>query len=54
MLYVLDLSRNRFVELPEEILKFGHLEKLYLYYNTIKIVPKTITLLQSLTYLDLR
>ncbi|XP_011503641.1 PREDICTED: leucine-rich repeat and calponin homology domain-containing protein 1 [Ceratosolen solmsi marchali] len=48
-----DLSKNRFMELPEEITEFPFLEKLHLYHNAIKVIPETVTMLQSLSYLDL-
>lgn len=50
---VADLSKNRFTELPEEITEFPFLEKLHLYHNAIRVIPETVTLLQSLSYLDL-
>ncbi|XP_076379990.1 leucine-rich-repeats and calponin homology domain protein isoform X1 [Megalopta genalis] len=48
-----DLSKNRFAELPEEVTEFPFLEKLHLYHNAIRIIPETVSLLQSLNYLDL-
>ncbi|KAI4493424.1 hypothetical protein M0804_001600 [Polistes exclamans] len=51
--FVADLSKNRFVELPEEVTEFPFLEKLHLYHNAIRIIPETVVMLQSLNYLDL-
>ncbi|XP_031846948.1 leucine-rich-repeats and calponin homology domain protein isoform X3 [Nomia melanderi] len=48
-----DLSKNRFAELPEEVTEFPFLEKLHLYHNAIRIIPETVSMLQSLNYLDL-
>ncbi|XP_058789032.1 leucine-rich repeat and calponin homology domain-containing protein isoform X2 [Phymastichus coffea] len=48
-----DLSKNRFLELPEEVTELKFLEKLYLYHNAIRIIPESVSMLQSLTYLDL-
>lgn len=53
-LFVADLSKNRFGEVPDEVTAFYFLEKLLLYHNTIRNVPDTIGMLQSLNYLDLR
>ncbi|XP_015190855.1 PREDICTED: leucine-rich repeat and calponin homology domain-containing protein 1 isoform X2 [Polistes dominula] len=50
---IADLSKNRFVELPEEVTEFPFLEKLHLYHNAIRIIPETVVMLQSLNYLDL-
>ncbi|KAL6443183.1 hypothetical protein ACFW04_002845 [Cataglyphis niger] len=52
-LSVIDLSKNRFSELPEEVTEFPFLEKLHLYHNAIRIIPETVVMLQSLNYLDL-
>jgi Leucine-rich repeat (LRR) protein len=54
LIHVSDLSKNRFMELPEEITEFPFLEKLHLYHNAIRVIPETVTMLQSLSYLDLR
>lgn len=51
---MLDLSRNRFSELPEDITSFAFLETLILYHNTIRSISETVKGLSSLTYLDLR
>ncbi|XP_008207396.2 leucine-rich repeat and calponin homology domain-containing protein isoform X1 [Nasonia vitripennis] len=48
-----DLSKNRFMELPEEVTEFAFLEKLHLYHNAIRVIPETVAMLQSLSYLDL-
>ncbi|CAB0042544.1 unnamed protein product [Trichogramma brassicae] len=48
-----DLSKNRLIELPEEITEFVFLEKLYLNQNAIKCIPETVLSLQSLSYLDI-
>ncbi|XP_015109784.1 leucine-rich repeat and calponin homology domain-containing protein 3 isoform X1 [Diachasma alloeum] len=50
---IADLSKNRFGELPEEVTEFPFLEKLHLYHNAIRVIPETVVMLQSLSYLDL-
>ncbi|XP_012289226.1 leucine-rich repeat and calponin homology domain-containing protein 1 isoform X3 [Orussus abietinus] len=50
---IADLSKNRFTELPDEVTEFPFLEKLHLYHNAIRIIPETVAMLQSLSYLDL-
>ncbi|KAF7996828.1 hypothetical protein HCN44_002474 [Aphidius gifuensis] len=50
---IADLSKNRFGELPEEVTEFQFLEKLHLYHNAIRVIPDSVMLLQSLSYLDL-
>ncbi|KAG5890377.1 Leucine-rich repeat and calponin homology domain-containing protein, partial [Gonioctena quinquepunctata] len=47
------LSKNRFGELPEEVLGFHFLEKLYCYHNAIRCIPDTVSSLQCLNFLDL-
>lgn len=42
------------MELPEEVTEFAFLEKLHLYHNAIRVIPETVAMLQSLSYLDLR
>lgn len=49
-----DLSKNRFAELPDEVTEYPFLEKLQLYHNAIRVIPDTVVMLQSLSYLDLR
>lgn len=51
---LVDLSKNRFSELPEDVCSFPFLEKLIIYHNVIKNIPETICNLHSLQYLDLR
>lgn len=53
-LFVADLSKNRFGELPVEVTEFYFLERLQLYHNTIRSIPDSVVYLQSLIYLDLR
>lgn len=53
-LFVADLSKNRFSELPVEVTEFYFLERLQLYHNTIRSIPDSVVYLQSLIYLDLR
>jgi len=48
-----DLSRNKLTEIPIEFTHFYSLEKLILYHNSIKSIPDTFGVLQSLQYLDL-
>ncbi|XP_043481549.1 leucine-rich repeat and calponin homology domain-containing protein isoform X1 [Leptopilina heterotoma] len=50
---IADLSKNRFLDIPEEVTDFPFLEKLHLYHNAIRIIPETVVKLQSLNYLDL-
>nr|CAD7443274.1 unnamed protein product [Timema bartmani] len=50
----LDLSKNRFVELPLEVTEFYWLERLILYHNTIRAIPDNVVYLQCLKHLDLR
>ncbi|CAH1175752.1 unnamed protein product [Phaedon cochleariae] len=50
---IADLSKNRFCELPEEILGFHFLEKLHCYHNSIRLVPDAVNNLQCLSFLDL-
>ncbi|PSN32796.1 hypothetical protein C0J52_20402 [Blattella germanica] len=49
----MDLSKNRFGELPVEVTEFYFLERLQLYHNTIRSIPDSVVYLQSLIYLDL-
>jgi Leucine-rich repeat (LRR) protein len=53
-LFIADLSKNRFGELPVEVTEFYFLERLQLYHNTIRSIPDSVVYLQSLIYLDLR
>ncbi|XP_023028980.1 leucine-rich-repeats and calponin homology domain protein isoform X2 [Leptinotarsa decemlineata] len=50
---IADLSKNRFCELPEEVLSFHFLEKLHCYHNAIRCIPDTVSSLQCLNFLDL-
>lgn len=50
----LDLSRNRFTEIPPDVWQFAPLETLNLYHNCIKSIPEAIKNLQMLTYLNIR
>lgn len=52
-LFVSDLSKNRFGELPEEVLHFHFLERLQCYHNAIRYIPDTVSSLQCLNFLDL-
>lgn len=54
MTFVLDLSRNRFCELPDDITCFAFLETLFMCHNTLRSVPESVRGLHSLSYLDLR
>lgn len=51
---LVDLSKNRFSELPEDVCSFPFLEKLIIYHNVIKHIPETVCNMHSLQYLDLR
>ncbi|XP_057662874.1 leucine-rich repeat and calponin homology domain-containing protein isoform X2 [Diorhabda carinulata] len=50
---IADLSKNRFGELPDEVLGFHFLEKLQCYHNAIRFIPDTVSGLQCLNFLDL-
>lgn len=52
--FLIDLSKNRLVEVPMELCQFVSLEVLNLYHNCIKVIPEAIVNLQMLTYLNLR
>ena len=52
--FLLDLSKNRLVEVPMELCHFVSLEILNLYHNCIRVIPEAIINLQMLTYLNLR
>ena len=49
----LDLSRNKFNEVPEDVTKLMFVEKLDFSNNVIRSIPDTINGLKSLTFLDL-
>ena len=49
-----DISKNRFVEIPEVICDYVSIERLNCYHNVIKCLPRAIVQLQSLVYLNLR
>ncbi|KAH0630783.1 hypothetical protein JD844_003983, partial [Phrynosoma platyrhinos] len=53
LLLFLDLSKNRFTEIPPEVWQFAPLETLNLYHNCIKSIPEAIKNLQMLTYLNI-
>ncbi|XP_048461332.1 leucine-rich repeat and calponin homology domain-containing protein 2 isoform X1 [Rhincodon typus] len=48
-----DLSKNRLIELPQEVCLFAPLETLHLYHNCIKCIPETVVNLQMLTFLNI-
>uniref|UniRef100_A0A8D2L1Q5 Leucine rich repeats and calponin homology domain containing 2 n=1 Tax=Varanus komodoensis TaxID=61221 RepID=A0A8D2L1Q5_VARKO len=50
---ILDLSKNRFAEIPPDVWQFAPLETLNLYHNCIKSIPEAIRNLQMLTYLNI-
>uniref|UniRef100_A0A8C0HS01 Leucine rich repeats and calponin homology domain containing 2 n=1 Tax=Buteo japonicus TaxID=224669 RepID=A0A8C0HS01_9AVES len=52
-LLLLDLSKNRFTEIPPDVWLFAPLETLNLYHNCIKSIPESIKNLQMLTYLNI-
>ncbi|KAG1683978.1 Leucine-rich repeat and calponin y domain-containing protein 3 [Nymphon striatum] len=47
------LSKNKLVELPEDVCGFNSLERLSCYHNVIRTIPNSIIFLQCLTSLDL-
>lgn len=49
----IDLSKNRFTEIPPEIFEYRSAECLNCYYNAIKFVPEALLQLQNLTHLCL-
>uniref|UniRef100_A0A8C0WM21 Calponin-homology (CH) domain-containing protein n=1 Tax=Castor canadensis TaxID=51338 RepID=A0A8C0WM21_CASCN len=51
--FLIDLSKNRLVEVPMELCHFVSLEILNLYHNCIRVIPEAIVNLQMLTYLNL-
>uniref|UniRef100_A0A8C6RH03 Leucine-rich repeats and calponin homology (CH) domain containing 1 n=1 Tax=Nannospalax galili TaxID=1026970 RepID=A0A8C6RH03_NANGA len=51
--FLIDLSKNRLVEVPMELCHFVSLEILNLYHNCIRVIPEAIANLQVLTYLNL-
>ncbi|XP_076858173.1 leucine-rich repeat and calponin homology domain-containing protein 1 isoform X3 [Brachyhypopomus gauderio] len=48
-----DLSKNRLIDIPPEVVHLVSLETLNLYHNCIKSIPDTIISLQSLTSLNI-
>uniref|UniRef100_A0A4W3I6W0 Leucine rich repeats and calponin homology domain containing 2 n=1 Tax=Callorhinchus milii TaxID=7868 RepID=A0A4W3I6W0_CALMI len=48
-----DLSKNRFIEIPQEVCLFAPLETLHLYHNCIKCIPESVVNLQMLTFLNI-
>ncbi|XP_064456741.1 leucine-rich repeat and calponin homology domain-containing protein-like isoform X2 [Ornithodoros turicata] len=48
-----DLSKNRFHELPLEICMLFLLEKLDCYHNLLRVIPSSVSTLQSLSFLNL-
>uniref|UniRef100_A0A2I3GS98 Leucine rich repeats and calponin homology domain containing 1 n=1 Tax=Nomascus leucogenys TaxID=61853 RepID=A0A2I3GS98_NOMLE len=51
--FLIDLSKNRLIEVPMELCHFVSLEILNLYHNCIRVIPEAIVNLQMLTYLNL-
>jgi len=51
---VVDLSRNRFAEVPSDICNCSSVEHLNCYHNVIKSLPVAIVQLQNLVCLNLR
>ncbi|XP_078312586.1 leucine-rich repeat and calponin homology domain-containing protein-like isoform X8 [Crassostrea virginica] len=49
----IDLSKNRFIEIPSEIFEYRSAECLNCYHNAIKFVPEALLQLQNLTHLCL-
>lgn len=49
-----DLSKNRFIELPEDVCKYPFLEKMIIYQNAIRSIPESVCNMHSLQYLDIR
>ncbi|XP_061171527.1 leucine-rich repeat and calponin homology domain-containing protein 2-like isoform X6 [Saccostrea echinata] len=49
----IDLSKNRFTEIPPEIFEYRSAECLNCYHNAIKFVPEALLQLQNLTHLCL-
>lgn len=49
-----DLSKNRFSEVPKEVCDHAMLEELNCYHNVIKAIPESIGRLQNLTFINLR
>ncbi|XP_056004324.1 leucine-rich repeat and calponin homology domain-containing protein 2-like isoform X8 [Ostrea edulis] len=49
----IDLSKNRFTEIPPEIFEYRSAELLNCYHNAIKFVPEALLQLQNLTHLCL-
>ncbi|KAK6622928.1 hypothetical protein RUM43_008780 [Polyplax serrata] len=47
------LSKNKFWELPSEVLEFLFIEKLHLYHNALRSLPDDLGGLQYLKFLDL-
>ncbi|XP_033117841.1 DISP complex protein LRCH3-like isoform X3 [Anneissia japonica] len=48
-----DLSKNRFIEFPEELCEFFSLENLNCYKNVLKSIPDKVNQLRSLRFLNL-
>ncbi|GCC31148.1 hypothetical protein chiPu_0009604 [Chiloscyllium punctatum] len=48
-----DLSKNRLIELPQDVCLFAPLETLHLYHNCIKCIPEAVVNLQMLTFLNI-
>ncbi|XP_033637626.1 leucine-rich repeat and calponin homology domain-containing protein 1-like isoform X2 [Asterias rubens] len=48
-----DISKNRFTEVPDEVCEYLSLERLNCYNNAIRIVPESFSRLLMLTYLNL-
>lgn len=50
----LDLTKNRFTEVPIEICSCSSLERLVCHHNVIRSIPAAFGELTTLTYLDIR
>ncbi|KAH9488573.1 hypothetical protein Btru_064247, partial [Bulinus truncatus] len=50
---IVDISRNRLTELPQEVCEYLHVERINCYHNVIRSIPDAICQLQSLTHLNL-
>ena len=50
-----DISKNRLLEIPPELIEHGQsLEELDVYHNSIRNIPDSIHQLRNLTFLNLR
>jgi len=53
IVYILDLSKKKLKEFPEDILKFKNLQKLDLYKNKLDSIPENIKYLNFLQYINI-